>query len=387
MDIAIVTGAATGIGLAISRRLVNIGMRVYGLGGSYGQTNYSHEYFVPTPCDLANPEDITEKVEAILKKEGHIFALVNNAKVYPSTAFLDKISLAELEKVLRVNLLCPLILTRLALPSLAKFQGFIVNIAPSTADLAKGGPAGAASAGGLRWMGKSLFEECRDFGVKVTSIFPQTNVVDRAALRRAPEKSHQPQSAIDIEAVAEAVESIINNPRGNIITEMVIRPQRLSEKPIPPPLIIPIPPGEQIHIPVHQATAADMAKTRAAIRKSTEKKARKPRAPRKTPARKPREEPPPRKKSAKPAPRRPSRKPRPETASVTKKTARKPKPTKPAAKKSIPPRPAKKKIASRKPAATKPRTTTPSPPAKKTPAPPAKKSMRNRSRTPKKSIY
>ncbi len=269
MDIAIVTGAASGIGLAIARRLVALGMRVYGLGGNYGDTPYSHEYFVPTPCDLADPTDIAERTEIILKKEGHIFLLVNNAKTYPSTPFLDKISLVELERVLRVNLLCPLILARLALPGLARLRGFIVNIVPSTADQAKGGPAGAAAAGGLRWLGQSLFEECRETGVKVTSIFPQANVSISSEPQSIPEKN--PQSVIDVEALADAVESIVKNPHGNIITEMVIRPQRLLEKPVPPPMDIPFPPVKAMNDPYRRPTASDLEKTRTAIQKKAKK--------------------------------------------------------------------------------------------------------------------
>ena len=38
MEIAIVTGAASGVGLAVARKLVDLGYRVYGLGGNYQDT-------------------------------------------------------------------------------------------------------------------------------------------------------------------------------------------------------------------------------------------------------------------------------------------------------------------------------------------------------------
>ncbi|AWT60766.1 MAG: putative oxidoreductase [Candidatus Moanabacter tarae] len=238
MDVAIVTGAASGIGLAISRKLVEIGCRVYGLGGNFVNTPYSHEYFIPTPCELTDIEAIKEKVEQILAKEGGVFILVNNAKYFGSKPFLDEVNLAEFETVIRINLLCPLILTRLALPSLEKLQGFIINIASGSPESARGGPAGASAAGGLRWMGEALFEECRGSGVKVTTIFPQAN-------RQVPVKpethSEGSQTTIAPDAVARAVERIIRESDENVITEIVIRPQRLTEKPIPAPLLIPSP--------------------------------------------------------------------------------------------------------------------------------------------------
>ena len=239
MDIAIVTGAATSIGLAISRKLVDLGCRVYGLGGNYAETPYSHDYFIPTPCDLSNTAEVKTKVDAILEREGNIYILVNNAKLYPSRQFLDPINIEEMEMTLKVNLLCPLVLARLALPSLARLGGYIINIAPTNSELARGGPAGAATAGGLKWMAEALFEECRDTGVKVTTIFPQSNRMLSSQTTPAPEKGAQ--SIIDPESVAEAVRHIISQTDGNIITELVLRPQRLKEAPIPPPLLVPYP--------------------------------------------------------------------------------------------------------------------------------------------------
>ena len=238
MDVAIVTGAASGIGLAISRKLVEIGCRVYGLGGNFVNTPYSHEYFIPTPCELTEIEAIKEKVEQILAKEGGVFILVNNAKYFGSKPFLDEVNLAEFETVIRINLLCPLILTRLALPSLEKLQGFIINIASGSPESARGGPAGASAAGGLRWMGEALFEECRGSGVKVTTIFPQAN---RQGPVQADTHSEGSQTTIAPDAVARAVERIIRESDENVITEIVIRPQRLTERPIPAPLLIPSP--------------------------------------------------------------------------------------------------------------------------------------------------
>ncbi len=239
MDVAIVTGAASGIGLAVSRKLVDVGCRVYGLGGNYADTPYSHEYFIPTPCELTQIESIKEKVEEILAKEGGIFILVNNAKYFGTKPFLEEVNLAEFETVLKVNLLCPLLLTRLALPSLERLQGFVINIASGSPESARGGPAGASAAGGLRWMGESLFEECRGSGVKVTTIFPQANRSGPAQGGRQAESSTQ--TIIDPEAVAQAVERVVRESDGNVITEIVIRPQRLTEKPIPAPLHIPFP--------------------------------------------------------------------------------------------------------------------------------------------------
>ena len=138
-----------------------------------------------------------------------------------------------------MNLLCPLVLTRLVLPSLERLQGFVINIASGSPESARGGPAGASAAGGLRWMGEALFEECRGSGVKVTTIFPQANRRGPSQAGVQAESSHQTTIAPD--AVAQAVERVVRASDGNVITEIVIRPQRLTEKPIPAPFLIPSP--------------------------------------------------------------------------------------------------------------------------------------------------
>src|SRR5690606_11366048 len=158
----------------ISRKLIELGLRVYGLGGSYNDTGFGHDYFVPVHCNLADMTEVWEKVNSIIEREGDIYVLVNNAKLYPQKDFVES-TVEEMDSVLRVNLLCPLVLTRMALPSLVRLGGFVINIVPNRPENTRGGPIGAATAGGLRWMSEQLFEELRDMGVKVTSVFPQAN--------------------------------------------------------------------------------------------------------------------------------------------------------------------------------------------------------------------
>ena len=269
MDVAIVTGAATGTGLAVSRKLINMGFRVYGLGGNYSEISFSHDYFVPTPCDLADMEEVKDRVDAILERESDIILVVNNAKVYPAQNFSDPINLAEYDRVLKINLLCPLALIRLALPSLVKLGGYIINIAPNTSTSARGGPIGAASAGGLQWMGETLFEELRDHGVRVTTLFPQMNRFRAAGSLPIPEDS--PQSVIDPACVADAVGQILKHRDGNLISEMIIRPQKTRETEVLPPLLVPYPKHEKPKPEDKAATTIKMMETRESIRKASDK--------------------------------------------------------------------------------------------------------------------
>jgi len=238
MDIAVVTGASSGLGLAISRRLLSLGFRVYGLGGNYNDFPLQNLEFRPVSCDLADPGHVEHKAREILEKEGAVALLVNNAKLYPADS-MDEGAGGEFSRSLNINLLCPLILVRTFLPGLQRVRGKVITINPATPETARGGPAGAACAGGLRWMNEVLFQQYRDQGITFSSISPEPNRWRPADAPRP--KTDKPQSAIDPQAVADAVESIVQQTRGNLISEVVIRPERLTESTIAPMREVPYP--------------------------------------------------------------------------------------------------------------------------------------------------
>lgn len=238
MDIAVVTGASSGLGLAISRRLLDLGFRVYGLGGNYSESTVANVDFRPMPCDLADPTHVEARIKEILEKEGAITVLVNNAKYYPPEDFAQGAP-AEFARSLNINLLCPVVLVRWCLEGLRRTRGCVINISAATPETSRGGPIGACAAGGLRWMQESLFQQLREDGVAVSAIYPEPN---RWRPEDAPPPNgERPQSAIDPQAVADALMAIVNHGRSNVITEVVIRPERLVERTIPPVRELPYP--------------------------------------------------------------------------------------------------------------------------------------------------
>lgn len=246
MDIALVTGAGSGVGLEISRKLIEIGYRVYGLGGNYSETPFKHPQFHPISCDLSNREILCEKLQGILDKEGDVHCVVNNAKFYPRED-LEECSAAQMELSLKINLLCPLVMAQVCAPGLKRSQGFIINISATNADHARGGVVGATSSGGLRWMAESIFESMREYGVKVCTLFPQLNHL-RAEDAGRPQKGRNPHATIDPGIVAQAVVGIVTHPNGNVITEMVLRPERYREPSEPAILELPYPPPKPLPV-------------------------------------------------------------------------------------------------------------------------------------------
>lgn len=250
MDVAIVTGASSTLGLAISRRLIDLGFRVYGLGGNFADIPLRNSAFVPVNCNLADPGQVEGSAREIIGKERAVCLVVNNAKLYPPED-LTRATTDQLERSLAVNLLCPLVLLREALPGLQRLQGQIVNIASATPETGRGGPAGAATAGALRWMGEQLFQQLRETGVKVTTISPEPNRWRPTDTTPAP--GQRPQSVIDPDAVAACVADLVSNRSGNVITEIVLRPQRIVEKPQEPVRELPYPKPQPIPYTVPRA--------------------------------------------------------------------------------------------------------------------------------------
>lgn len=243
MDIALVTGASSALGLAISKRLIQLGFRVYGLGGDYTDCPLQNVNFKPVQCDLADAAAVESACRRILDKEGAVCMVVNNAKFFGRNRFREMDN-AELERILRINLLCPLVILRTFAESLKNLQGHIIQLGALSVERSRGGPAGAAASGGLRWMSEQLFQDLRDHGVRVCHISPEPN--QSRDPRSAPRPGARTEASIDPEAVAQAVEQLLLSPYGNVVTELVLRPLRQRERDMEPVRRLPSPEPQPI---------------------------------------------------------------------------------------------------------------------------------------------
>ena len=106
-------------------------------------------------------------------------------------------------------------------------QGHFVVLCWNGDGPAPGGPVTAAIEGGLHHFADALFDELRSDGVRATTIYarPNEQTSPEAAL------ALDPQSAINPELVAEAVENLFRSRPSNVVTTLVIRPAALVETP------------------------------------------------------------------------------------------------------------------------------------------------------------
>jgi NAD(P)-dependent dehydrogenase (short-subunit alcohol dehydrogenase family) len=132
---ALVTGAASGIGRAISLALARQGADLYlldldgeKLAGVVAEAAPYGTHVVGRHCDLTRPDSIHAAVQSLLQSAPYLDILVNNAGVaYHGKT--DQMSVAQWDWVLAVNLLAPIQLTRELLPTLlARPEAHIVNV-------------------------------------------------------------------------------------------------------------------------------------------------------------------------------------------------------------------------------------------------------------------
>lgn len=225
---AIVTGASSGIGLAISRVLCELHYDVYGFGRDFEREETAHfvqstNLFHPVIGDLLETQKVCDKVKQIAG-ETQVEVLVNAAGV-GYYGLHEQLSVKQIQTLVRTNLELPLILSNRLLRVLKENNGYIINISSVTAKQSSPhGCAYAATKAGLSAFSESLFDEARKYGVKVTTIHPdmtQTNLYRDADFGCAKEAG----SFLEPSEVAEAVRYVLDQRDGLVVPDITLRPQ------------------------------------------------------------------------------------------------------------------------------------------------------------------
>ena len=172
--VALVTGAARGLGFEIARRLASDGASVW-LGGRDAQALARACAIIggdarPLPFDITD-EAATAAAFARLG-DGGVDILVNNVGERDRRA-LEDIARADMARLLDANLVAPFDLARRAAPLMRRRgYGRIINITSIASDIARGDAAYTASKGGLAALTRALAAELGADGITVNSVAP-----------------------------------------------------------------------------------------------------------------------------------------------------------------------------------------------------------------------
>jgi 3-oxoacyl-[acyl-carrier protein] reductase len=213
MDNVLVTGASRGIGLAIAARLAAAGYNVVAVArrasdsldaaiaeslGAAGSLRF-------VALDLSDIDAIPEFVRNIRRETGPIYGLVNNAGI-GAGGLLGNMSNAQIEAVLRLNAVSPIVLTKyVARGMMAEGRGRVVNMSSIVASTGFNAlSVYSASKASMVGFTKSLAREVGRLGITVNAIAPgfidtemtaeldesqRKRILDRSALRRMAEVS------------------------------------------------------------------------------------------------------------------------------------------------------------------------------------------------------
>jgi len=177
--VALVTGTSKGIGKAVTLDLLNAGVKVFGLSRSKGDLSHPNFHWIETNL---KDESAINKAVTDIRKTDNISILINNAG-YGFVGSVEETSVKDWEDVFKVNVHAPFILSKLLVPDMKNSgEGHIINISSIAG---QGGIANmthyCATKFAVKGFSQSLYKEVRDYGVKVSCIYPgsvNTNFFD-----------------------------------------------------------------------------------------------------------------------------------------------------------------------------------------------------------------
>jgi NAD(P)-dependent dehydrogenase (short-subunit alcohol dehydrogenase family) len=231
--VALITGAARGIGLATAKRFLAEGWRVAlldiegellrGAVAGLADTNNT----LALHCDVSDAAAVTGAIETLSKRFGRLDALVNNAGIAVFAPLLDTAD-EDWSRILAVNLTGPFLCTKAAAPLMREHGGAIVNITSISAVRASTlRSAYGTSKAGLAHLTKQLAVELASLGIRVNAVAPGPVETAMAKAVHTPEIRADYHDAIPLnrygleEELAEAI-FFLCSERSSYITGQVL---------------------------------------------------------------------------------------------------------------------------------------------------------------------
>ncbi|MER5256645.1 MULTISPECIES: SDR family oxidoreductase [unclassified Streptomyces] len=223
----VITGAGSGIGAAVARRLHARGDALVLHARDAGRAKELAKQFPGSETlvgDLSDPDKLSwafghqslpDRVDSLL----HIAGVVDLGKVGDLTP-------KSWRHQLNVNLIAPAELTRHFLPQLRATRGHVVFVNSGAGlSASPAWSAYAASKHGLKALADSLRGEEHANGVRVTSVYPgRTASAMQAKVHQQEGKDYVPSRFIDPESVATTILMAIDLPRDAEVNDLTVRP-------------------------------------------------------------------------------------------------------------------------------------------------------------------
>jgi len=228
-QVAVVTGAARGIGQAIALRLARMGAAVLltardqpRLAEVKAEIEQQGGKAFVFPCDLTDERAVAALGERVQKEHGRCDILVNNAGIGVLRKPLIELPVEEWDKMMHTNLRGPYLMIRSLAPlMIAANSGNIINISSLAGKNAlPGGAAYSASKWGLNGLTYSVAEELRQYNVHASVIAPgsvNTHFGDANSSKNR-DRMIQPDD------VAKVVAMLVTQSGTSFVSEILLRP-------------------------------------------------------------------------------------------------------------------------------------------------------------------
>jgi NADP-dependent 3-hydroxy acid dehydrogenase YdfG len=181
-QVAVVTGAGSGIGrataIAFARegcRVALVGRRAEPLRDLTDELESAGMQCLPLQADVADPSGVQGVVDVVVQRWSRIDVLVNNAGLNVATRDMGSVSAADWMTVLDANLTGTFLMTRSVLPSMrAQGSGTVLNVSSLAGyrAIALTGPAYSAAKAGVNSFTESLNLAERKHGIRACAVCP-----------------------------------------------------------------------------------------------------------------------------------------------------------------------------------------------------------------------
>ena len=178
--VSIITGGSKGIGLGCAQMFARHGGTVVIAARGEAAGRQAEQDLIESgasarfiPCDVSDEGDMLRLIDQTIETFGRIDCIVNNAGWHPPAMTIDKISVADYESLLRLNLTSTFMGCKFAVPHLLKTRGNIINMSSEVGLIGQGEAVSYVSTkAGQVGLTKALALDLAPQGVRVNAVCP-----------------------------------------------------------------------------------------------------------------------------------------------------------------------------------------------------------------------
>lgn len=202
--VAIVTGGSKGIGLGCAKVFGKHGCRV-AIGsrdetlGRQAEADLRSLGVEATyiQCDVTREEDMIGLIEKTVGKYGHLDCMLNNAGWHPPALTIEEISVADFEKLVRLNLTSTFMGCKFSLPHLRKTNGCIINMSSEVANIGQtSAPSYVPTKAGQIGLTRALALDLAAEGIRVNAVCPAG--VMTPLVKEWADSEYDPEAALSL---------------------------------------------------------------------------------------------------------------------------------------------------------------------------------------------